>query len=390
MNGNLLHYLLQSGKDLHLQGIGKFRLDEVAAEIQHGASSLSAPSYQVSYSQKAGKSGETMAEILHLRYGITRIKSEKIEESWLAEVKSGLQNHQRFSIPDFGTLVSDLEGSIQFIPEKTRVRTGDAFGFRPIRAKQLAVRHPDGLPKEAPVIPLRPFEVHTARRKNPRVTAMAAAGLALTLCASALFWLTSQIGGETGQQAAIIPVPSKSTSQTEVKKAAAPLQTPALAEEVLSETAVPSASLPVIPPVSEENTLETTKPEIPKAVEEVKNTNFSSGKKNPEIRMAATKTSAKTSSVEKMASISPMPDPQEVSADSFHYFVIAGSFSSEKIAESARQKFKKEGYPAALHRLTEKRLIRVSIGGFATKEEALEFLNFARPNFDSELWILNN
>jgi hypothetical protein len=75
-------------------------------------------------------------------------------------------------------------------------------------------------------------------------------------------------------------------------------------------------------------------------------------------------------------------------AADFRFHVVAGSFKRSGSAKTAERIWRRSGYKTGRHLLAEKEMIRVSIGSFATKEEAEIFRDGHRPDFSSALWIL--
>lgn len=315
MKGKVLHHLLEAGSPVFITGIGNFSVEQQSAEIQPGSSQIFAPSKVINFSPKPVKTQLALRDRLEQVYGLSSENAAHLESSFSAEIAAALAGDRRFVLPDLGMLLADVDGNIQFVPERNRFSSGDFFGLRPLAARPMLIRRETQPEKEAPVIPLLPFEESKNRARKPfRSMAYAAVGAGLAIAAGSLIWLNS-LHTESGQQAAILPSAGKPVAVTAL-----------------------SAEKPAI-----------------------------SGQATNPIQSAAA-----TSFVQ----------------ESKQFFVVAGSFRNPGVAESADALWRKEGYQTSLHEAKEKQMTRVSIGSFDSKEKAIEFMEKARPEFSSSLWIL--
>lgn len=389
MNGKVLQHLLQLRQDFLVPGVGKFSLEELPAEIQHGDSLILPPSFRTNFSQKPGKFSATLAAVIEQQYRISPAQAEKTEQEFAAEILSGLRCAQRHILPELGVLVSDLEGSIQFLPEKNRIQTAEFYGLRPVPARQRMVQHPAELPKETPVIPLQPFETKSAGKNTLRYAGMAAAGIAIASFAAILIRLNTPFGESLNKQAGIITVPEKIRPEPPRKTAATTLKVQGedASQKMPAEEAQP-LSIPETPKVSQQATPSAGAPEIAHFPGEQQTAPSRKIHKNQPSNQGE---EGKNQTFEDNNPSSSVADPSaDESANALRFFVVAGSFGSRNGAGKASQNWKNKGYQTALHEDAAKNVTRVSIGGFPNKEEALEFLQLAKPGFASDLWILSN
>jgi cell division septation protein DedD len=214
MKGEILRNLLDSRQQLSVPGLGLFTSETRSSEIQFGSGSILPPSVRIEFTQRRQESSTELRDHLVKQYTLPVSRAEELIENFVQEIRSSLAGSQRYSIPDFGTLASDLEGNIQFIPAEDQLFCLSSFGLKPVSARTLAMKDRISVPEhEAPVIPLRPFE-ETAKRKRPvSIMAMAAIGAGLAMAAGSLVWL-STLGGDAGQQASVLPLSSSVKSES--------------------------------------------------------------------------------------------------------------------------------------------------------------------------------
>jgi len=314
MTGKVLHYLLQERHQFGIPGIGKFSMEDVPAEIQPGTAMLKAPGKMLAFSPKPWKEHYSLRNLLPEAFSMLPAHAQKVEDQFSAEIRNSLKENRRYSIAGFGTLLADTEGTIQFVPDTSVHQISDAFGLRPLPARQLVIRHQAAEEKETPVIPLRPFDSENDHSKKPfRLLSYAAAGLGILMAAGSLFWLNQTGGQQTGPQAAVF---SSAANQNSQKMAARP----------------------------------------------------------------AVEIKEKTTGIN--------PSAYGTASYSLRYFVIAGSFQYSTVANDASMSWQQKGFETAHHFCAEKKMTRISIGSFDSKEAALDFLEKNKAGFSSPLWIL--
>lgn len=243
MKGEILRNLLDAQQRLCIPGLGRFASEVRSAEIQFGSGGILPPSARIEFSRRPQEDSSELRDYLINQYGLAASRAEELIEKFVSEVRTALAGNQRYSIPAFGTLTSDLEGNIHFFPEEKQIFNLSAFGLLPIEAKALALQNRISNPgHEAPVIPLRPFEDKTAKRSRISYLAYAAVGAGLAMAAGSLIWISS-LGTETGQQASVLPL-----SQ--------PVKVEISAEKSVPRTLAPTGNaLPSSAPVSSESAL---------------------------------------------------------------------------------------------------------------------------------------
>jgi len=312
MKGKVLQHLLQEDYSVCLPGIGNFFREDLPAEIQPGTAQIQPPAVVIGFNPKPVKSPVFLRDRIMEVFSLSAEGAAQLENTFISEIREKLSSQRRFDLDDFGSLLADAEGNLQFVPEFQRFSGGDHFGLKPVKASQLVVRRDSVYGKEAPVIPLRPFDSVSGKvRKSYSI--YAAASISLLLAAGSLFWFHSN-PSTGGQQASVISL----------------MQTNAV-------TPAPAAG---IQPASSV------------------------------VAQLAEKSSA------------------GAEASGNRFFVVAGSFKNSEVAEQAASEWNAKGYQTAKHLLEEKKMTRISIGTFDSKQQALEFMEQARPVFTASLWIL--
>ena len=353
-----MQHLLQAGKDIYVPEIGKFSLESHSAELQPGSGQILAPSLGFQFqSKRFAPTSVTLRERLMAAYGIAESKAERMENEFIAEIQLALSSQRRYSLPDFGSLLADVDGNIEFVPEREKVQSSEVFGLRPVHARQLVVRHNPSPEKETPVVPLRPFD-NQQDKKSPRWLILAAVSTGISLVAGSVFWLNSQ-NFRADQQAAIVPFPVKK-EKVEVRK---------------SEPTVRQAAQVVPQQVNPEPEIRTSQNTVP--VENKKSTTASL-----KSEISVEKSTARVAEKMEETGLKPVET-------SPRFFVIAGSYAVLQTAKMVQIRWKKLGFATARHALTEKNMTRISIGRFESKEEALAFREKVQPGFTSSLWILS-
>jgi hypothetical protein len=217
MKGEILRNLLDSRQRLFIPGLGLFTAETRTSEIQFGSSTILPPSVRIHFSQRPQEVTFELRDNLVDQYGLLASRADEMIETFVAEIRSGLSSRQRFTIPAFGMLASDLEGNIQFIPAEDQIFCLSSFGLQPVKAQQLVVQNRISTPEqEAPVIPLRPFEEKAPKRSRASLMAYAAIGAGLAMAAGSLIWLSS-LGTEAGQQASVLPFSQAGKTESKIE-----------------------------------------------------------------------------------------------------------------------------------------------------------------------------
>ena len=395
MTEKVLQHLLHLRQNIFISGLGRFSLEMVPAELQPGSALIQAPAFLPEFQTRPAGRQNSLAEALQEVYGISVEKAAEMEKSFAAGILKSLEENRRHELPGFGVLLAGYDASLQFVPEKTRIQSASHFGLRAVSARQLLVRHQLPSEKEAPVIPLQPFEKTGNEGKRPfRLLAYAASGIGIALAAGTLIWLNS-LTPPQGQQAGILPV-----SKSEQKMA-----TPAVVAESKPAAAAIQENLQQVPEkatVQQENDqVPVVSPEPVKAAEVLPISKEAAPQKSELSGNVAKDASANRSGHRRRhhrKAVQEMKEKEESkdlianipSADAagFRFHVVAGSFKRSGSAKTAERIWRRSGYKTGRHLLAEKEMIRVSIGSFATKEEAEIFRDGHRPDFSSALWIL--
>ena len=121
MKGEILRNLLDARQRLSIPGLGIFTSEARSSEIQFGSASILPPSVRIEFSRRPQEDTFELRDHLVNQYSMPASRAEELIEGFVAEIRSALAMHQRYSIPTFGTLAQDLEGNIQFIPAEDQL-----------------------------------------------------------------------------------------------------------------------------------------------------------------------------------------------------------------------------------------------------------------------------
>jgi len=323
MKGQILWTLLDSRQKIAVPGLGVFSTESRPAEIQFGAGRIAPPNFRIDFNQRNSQEQSTeLRDLLSQQFGLNSSKADQWISDFVSEVRQGLSNDRKHHIQGFGTLASDIEGNVQFLPLEATNYDLNSFGLRPLSAVSLHVKNRSTEEKEAPVIPLRPFDdlnsLETGKKKKSRFPALAyaAVGTGLALAAGSLIWLSS-LNPDTNPSASIVP---------EIQK----VQT------------------------SEKASVQ--------------------GLSNSPSEIARGAATQKQNATEQTLNL--------------NFFVVAGSFKNFQIADEAGKEWNGNGFQTSFHKAEDKGMMRVAIGQFQSKEDALAFLSKSQSSFNSQLWIL--
>lgn len=394
MTDKVFQHLLHLRQNIFISGLGRFSLETVPAELQPGSALIQAPAFLPEFQTRPAGKQNSLAEALQEVYGISVEKAAEMEKSFAAGILKALEENRRHELPGLGVLLAGYDASLQFVPEKTRIQSSSHFGLRAVSARQLLVRHQLPSEKEAPVIPLQPFEKTGNEGKRPfRLLAYAASGIGIALAAGTLIWLNS-LTPPQGQQAGMLPVSKSeqkvaSTAEVSESNPAAAIQedlqqvpenaSVQQANEKVQVVSSEPAKAAAVLPLSKETAPK--KAELSGNVSEDGSPNRS-GHRRRHHGDVVQEMKEKEESKDLRANI-PAAD-----ATDFRFHVVAGSFKQSGSAKTAERIWRRSGYKTGRHLLAEKEMIRVSIGSFATKEEAEIFRDGHCPDFSSALWIL--
>ena len=113
----------------------------------------------------------------------------------------------------------------------------------------------------------------------------------------------------------------------------------------------------------------------------------------PEIQKVQTAEKAPVQGLSKSTSenvglASPQKQTSPEQPLNLNFFVVAGSFKNFQIADEAEKEWNGNGFQTSFHKAEDKGMMRVAIGQFQSKEDALAFLSKSQSSFNSQLWIL--
>lgn len=331
--GSVLNQLLNGNENVGLPGLGVFRAHYKSAELPFAEKSIFPPDKTIEfYPAETSEYDEVLPAYLTSQSGMSREVAYNTILEFTSKVKAELAQQPEAWIEGFGTLAKDYEGNVFFKPSESISYHFDSFGLKPLAAESLYSRNRQTIDREVPVIPLHPFdsgketepEEGRSGRGYLRWGAFGAVGAALILAVSGVFYL-SKLPENGG-------VTSNSITRQEAGLVSVPLpsQPEVLPEESVAESPVPMAhSLPQ---------------ELP-------------------AENSVTSTSAPS------------------------YYVIAGSFKEKERLAKIEAVLQKKGYQTSEHANEEKGMVRVAIGSFPDKEQALAFLHANQNQFSESLWV---
>lgn len=108
---------------------------------------------------------------------------------------------------------------------------------------------------------------------------------------------------------------------------------------------------------------------------------------NPHSAAAITQAATDVENTVSHASTKPAEQLIAESTD-MKYAVISGSFGLRANAEALKLEHKKQGYDAEVLKADDRKMYRVSVGKFISKDEALEFIKQHEGDFAEKLWVL--
>ena len=336
MIGLILKKTVAEKGQITIPGFGSFTGSYVSAELQFADKAVSPAGLKIRFETTESATGPNLHEILCQDFGLNPSQCTYIVESWVKQAWQSLEVSHRFEISGFGLLKPDVEGQIQFHPKPEENYQTESYGLPILRAEMLASKKRKEQDWETPVIPLHPFDnesradrSQSKQRFGFRRMSIAAIVLALLASFATVFYLSNQAiknSQELASQGKEIRAQKAEIVPSIAEEKSTKIETPTLAENAAKPAETVHAPSPSKPVSNTEN----------------------------EVR----------------------------------FYVIAGSFRMEDKSRSRKQTLSESGYSTALLYSKEKELTRVSIGGFGTKAEALNFLTETQPKFEDQLWVL--
>jgi cell division septation protein DedD len=328
--GRILTHLIQQHGRLEVSGLGSFYGEYAGAALQFATRTIVPPSFRIDFDARPTTGRENhFISFLVAETGMNETMAKTFVEEFSRNAVASLASSGRFEISGMGTLLKDIEGHIIFKSGGEQSLPSESFGLGKLQAETVFSKT-GAVNKEAPVIPLHPFDEEIAepignesgKRSGFRWFAAGGIAAAMIISAASVYFLSRQNGPVLSeiarQEANIVPLTSSSFSKPSVKISEAPV----------SPKSAKAAALP-----------------------------------NATAEVAAERTQ-------------------------YRFFVIAGSFKLESKSEKLSIGLKKKGFDAKVLPRTESGQHRVSMGVFDKKEKALEFLNIQKADTQDQLWIL--
>ena len=339
MIGKIIKILLNQKRIVEIPGLGTFKSEYVASNIQFATRTITPFTFHIAFNGKliSGNAVE-LQQYLISEIGTSAQQAEKAIENFVTEAKRALQTDRKFEIKGFGWLLLNIEGSIHFQVYQDFPYNLEAYGLRNLKAETAYSKTKVNQEREAPVIPLHPFDeeipqVYERQSENKPVfkwASVAAVFIATIVSIGSVYML----------------------SQQNFSSDSANISSPPFTQEA---TLVPVGKL-----------VEKSVSKKPLAV--VKQTAISNNTTPEPIKSKAN---------------------EEVISKSKIFFVVAGSFKDETKSSKLNKSLIKKGFVSDLLTKNENGFIRVSIGKFSKKTEAISFLTTSQKDFDENLWVVS-
>ena len=340
MIGSIIKLLLNQKGILEIPGLGTFKSEYAASNIQFATRTITPFTFQIEFSAKP-TSGQDLElqNYLISEIGATSQQAENYIENFVSEVNRSLQNDRKFEIKDFGWLLLNIEGSIHFQMYQDFPYNLEAYGLKNLKAETVYSKAKVKPDREAPIIPLHPFddeipqsfERKTENKPAFKWASVAAVFIATIISLGSVYLLSQQNFSSDSSIVASKPLTQEATL-VPVGKAAE--------ETTVNKPVITTASVAL--------------PE--KRVKEPRSTKVA-------------------------ADIKPISET---------FFVVAGSFQNEAKSDKLNKTLLKKGFQSEILSKNNTGFIRVSIGKFTNKIEAISYLSASQKDFDENLWILTN
>ena len=331
MTGALIQNLLDFHEKVTIPGLGTFSTIYKPAALQFADRTIVPAEREVSFQLDLECTDGQLEALLQSRFGVEKDEAA----AWVA----GLGTHARnsilqtgkFTMPGFGSLVKDLAGDVHFKP-LAEVRYGaDYYGFTALSAPTVEHIVRGEIVRETPIIPLHPFDTEekpSHQLKEEKRTGLlwapyAAVFAALVVSASAIMFINGQRNTDFVDNSHLVQ--EAGIVHVPISNSA---EKPASAKLVPQKS---KASEPVVVEPAE------TKPVVPTQVHT--------------------------------------------------FFVVAGSFKEPTRSAMRCKQLLEEGFMAEQLANQETGATRVTIGRFASKEEAVAFMQQSQPGFKENLWV---
>jgi cell division septation protein DedD len=340
MIGSIIILLLNQKGILEIPGLGTFKSEYSASNIQFATRTITPFTYQIEFSAKPTM-GQTsdLQNYLVSEIGTSSEQALNYIETFVSEVNRALQTDRKYEIKDFGWLLLNIEGSTHFQMYQDFPYNLEAYGLKNLKAETVYSRAKVNPEREAPVIPLHPFDDEIPQAFEREVenkpvfkwASVAAVFIATIVSIGSVYLLSQQnfssdssmvVSKPMTQEATLVPV-GKSAEETTINEPIAVTTSEALPEKKPTEVV------------------------INKAPETIKQSNTT-------------------------------------------FFVVAGSFQNESKSDKLHKTLLKKGFESDVLTKGDNGFIRVSIGKFTNKAEAISFLSTSQKDFDENLWVLTN
>jgi|GEM_PF-1341613 len=338
-----LEDLLHEHEMVVVPGLGAFLTQAAPAEVNFGNHQVLPPSKSIVFNAKVLSGGSKLTEALAQTLGTSQEHARQSIENYIEVLKEQLAVGGRAWVGRLGELSISSDGTIQFQANPSLNLLSDSFGLAPLEVVPVALQIRKQTERKGFVVPIDPVYSGKASRRNgakvrqmaTRLLPIAASFTGILIAGAAIYWLN------TGRAHVEMASFNVLTPESQVE---APMEQPSIE---------PAASQP------ENNILSTEK---------------GGTTENP---VEADIESAPVESIEKEAEVATMS-----------YFVVAGSFSKEENLLKMKDLLASKGFESIeLEEKTPAGATRVAAAGFASKEEAKQFIAEKQSDFQEQLWV---
>lgn len=376
-----------------LPGLGGFISNKKSANVNKITHQFFPPFYQLFFNVHLTDNDGLLINYVAKREGISFTEAKAAVDDYVEECKRVLQAGEFVTVKNIGSLSRDSSGNIYFRQETSINYNPDAFGLSEF-VSPLVKRQTDEERIKGLVIPLKKDKIEKPEQKA--VTLGNRNGLRRLMTRAAIFILLvstiswglinkDEVGSYITEYASVNPF-AKKTPQYQPRQNSTPFNDQYI-DEADQQSSI-EVTEQATPALSEDNT-STVVLDDPGPVEVAEN---SPATVTAEISPATSKT------VEPEITT---PEPKEPKAKVDHsktvvpaasrakqYYIIAGSFESEKNANKLVAQLRQKGYNALIADTNKYGMYRVAYDGIPTLKLAKEKLSAIRNEDNAEAWVL--
>jgi cell division septation protein DedD len=374
-----------------LPGLGGFVCNPRSAWYDEAKRQIVPPSRDVLFNSRLTTNDGLVANELMAKHGITYREALKAVEGLVEQIRDDLDKGATVELPGLGRLYGEEDGQLRFMAEVEFERMLRSFGHAsiPLVARSVEVAVPAPVPGVVPAPSQAAPEVASpeaaATSREPRVIPLrvklgrAAAAVAIPLTLAGAYLLSEPAGTETLLGANplwnALPVAATYAPAERASLEAWPAPDEATPAETVQEFVDRTGWEGLL-----EFDVEAGRPaagglriDVPVAPERIP---------APAPEPAPAPTPAPTPEPD------PAPDAVPVVAPApIKFLIVGGAFGVRENATKLATAMQKEGFETSLHFQAHNGLTVVSMGGYATEDEARRALEDARDRGHEKAWL---